>query len=180
MKRFFLLTKARAHTILFFLLVSAVNAHVYMNDWDLFDENRYERSPELRSVAYFDFKETGHWVDLCLNGHLHLFDHVKQNETELSHDDDMPNFLLASLESDSFANITQAADTIKAKFIILILPENSSWTERLRFWWTQTIPRLPTENLVSSESSTHYLLVVSWDAGNGKYRILVLHARSLL
>eukprot|EP00544_Gedaniella_sp_CCMP2646_P008870 CAMPEP_0202490988 /NCGR_PEP_ID=MMETSP1361-20130828/8204_1 /ASSEMBLY_ACC=CAM_ASM_000849 /TAXON_ID=210615 /ORGANISM="Staurosira complex sp., Strain CCMP2646" /LENGTH=368 /DNA_ID=CAMNT_0049120975 /DNA_START=44 /DNA_END=1150 /DNA_ORIENTATION=- len=164
--------KRKLFFTVFFLLLFAANAHVYVNDL-VTDYSGFWNSPGYPpmypSIAYFSFTETQEkWygeVERGMNGYLHLYSSpllVVPNNSVIDDDaEDLPNYLLVHVEDNplDMDNVTRAADILSADIIILVL-NHRTWKARLSFWWSHKLPESYLET-----SSRYFLVVVTPDAG---------------
>lgn len=67
---------------------------------------------------------------------------------------DAPIFLLVELGgstySSSLANIAAVAQWLDADFVVLIISRNTRWYEKVRFWWSHTLPGI-SDKVVTAE-----------------------------
>lgn len=167
--------KRKLFFTVFFLLLFAANAHVYVNDVMIDSAGFDLNAPVYLSIAYFTFteiqEESYGEVERGLNGYLHLYSSpllVVPNNSIIDDDaEDLPNYLLVHVEDNplDMDNVTRAADILSADIIILVL-NHRTWKARLSFWWSHKLPESYLE-----ASSRYFLVVVTPNAGKSKYFI---------
>jgi hypothetical protein len=161
--------KRKLFFTVFFLLLFAANAHVYVNDVVIDCAGFELNAPVYLSIAYFTFteiqEESYGEVERGLNGYLHLYSSpllVVPNNSIIDDDaEDLPNYLLVHVEDNplDMDNVTRAADILSADIIILVL-NHHTWKARLSFWWSHKLPESYLE-----ASSRYFLVVVTPNAG---------------
>jgi hypothetical protein len=153
------------------LSVFSSDAHLIMN---LETNNEFFIQEKFPSVAYFRFHFME--VDEYDNGRLYQY-RSDGNYTAVNDPHDFfgdraaPKVVLVNISTLEALYEQQQqqgeSSLLQCDYIVMILDECRTWTSRLRFWWSHSLP-LSIPLSMSKETAPPRYLAVTWNVGQSK------------